>query len=170
MVSAEVANRLPGLEVTDRFDPAAMQEFMRRDDVYWPSVDALSPSPEHMDFIPHILHQDTWIAAATYGGHIIGYVKFVRQTGVGAELHAAFHPKFRGRVAKAVTMHAIGLAFRDKGLLKLWALVPADNRPAAYGCRAIGFRLEGRLTNAIVRKVSAGPPLRDILIFGLSKG
>lgn len=156
--------------VTDRFDAEAMQAFMRRPDVYWSSGDALMPPPEAMNFVEHMAHPDVYTLAATHAGHVVGYVQFNRRTSIGAEIHVGFHPQYRGFVAKRVIEYAIGLVFRDKGLLKLWATVPSDNRAAVLGAKAIGFVVEGRIRNAIVRDVGGGgPPLADLIILGLSR-
>lgn len=161
----------PQFNVTDRFDPVAMQAFRRRPDIYWPGADALSPPPEALDFVTHMMHPDIWTVAGTLGGHIFGYVEFNRRTSIGAEVHAAFHPQFRGAIARAVFKSAIAEAFARKGLLKLWGPIPSDNRAALMGARLCGFREEGRITNAVVRDVKDGngPPLRDLVIMALSK-
>lgn len=156
-------------EATDRFQPEAMQQFMRRPDIYWSGTDALAPPPESVDFVAHMLHPDTWITAALFNGHIIGYVQFLRRTSICAEIHVGFHPQCRGKVARGFVQDAIFKAFKTKGLLKLLAVIPSDNRPAILGARHIGFVQEGRLTRAIVRQNDGGTPLRDLIILGLSK-
>jgi RimJ/RimL family protein N-acetyltransferase len=157
------------LAVTDQFDPGAMQVLRRRPDIYWQSTDALMPQPEQMDFIAHMLHPDVWTVAGTLDGGIFGFVEFNRRTSIGAEIHCGFHPQFRGRVARAVVQYAIAQAFETKGLLKLWAPIPSDNRAALFGARHLGFHEEGRLTRAIVRQVKDGPPLRDLVLMSLEK-
>lgn len=151
---------------TDSFDPHEMQAFCRRPDIYWAINDAMSPPPEAMDFISHLLSPYTWTVAAQWNGEIIGYVQFVQRTSVGAELTVAFHPQARGRVARTFTEYAIGRAFTERGLLKLWAIVPADNRRAIVAAYVMHFRLEGRLRNSVMREGG----LRDLLMFGLEKG
>lgn len=162
--------------VSDQFDPMAMQAFRRRPDIYWGGSDAMLPAPEQMDFIPHMMHPDVWIVAATLNGHIFGFVEFNRRTSVMAEIHCGFHPEFRGRIALVVVRHAIALAFRDHGLAKLVAIIPSDHRPAIIGALRIGFRQEGRLTRAIVRDgrdcIFNQPPhggLTDLLLLGLER-
>jgi RimJ/RimL family protein N-acetyltransferase len=159
----------PSIQVVDQFDPLAMQAFRRRPDVYWPAADALSPQPDTMDFVGHMLHPDIWTVAGTLGGHIFGYCEFNRRTSVGAEFHVGFHPQFRGKIALEVCRFAIGRAFGEKGLVKLWSPIASDNRGAVLGALRLGFREEGRLTAAIVRQVEHGPPLRDLVIMALSK-
>ncbi len=159
----------PAIQVVDQFDPLAMQAFRRRPDVYWGAADALSPPPEAMDFVGHMLHPDVWTVAGTLDGLIFGYCEFNRRTSVGAEFHVGFHPQFRGAVALAVCRFAISRAFNEKGLVKLWSPIASDNRGAILGARRLGFREEGRLTAAIVRQVEHGPPLRDLVIMALSK-
>ena len=159
----------PQIRVVEAFDPHAMQAFRRRPDVYWPGIDALSPQPEALDFVEHMAHPDVWVVAGVFDGHIFGYCEFNRRTSIGAEFHVGFHPSFRGTIARAVCQFAIREAFTRKGLVKLWAPIPSDNRPALLAARHIGFREEGRLTNAIVREVKSGPPLRDLVIMALSK-
>lgn len=164
-------NGTPHFAVTDVFNPVAMQEFRRRPDIYWAGADALSPPPEALDFVGHMLHPDVWTVAGTLGGIIFGYVEFNRKTSIGAEIHVAFHPQFRGKIARAVTLEAIRRAFAYKGLIKLWAPIPSDNRRALMGARLIGFREEGRLTNAIVRNTddTHTTPLRDLVLMSLDK-
>jgi RimJ/RimL family protein N-acetyltransferase len=156
---------------SDHFDRGAMQAFMRIPEIYWSASDALSPPPEAMDFISHMAHQDTWTVAITYGEFIIGYVQFIRRTSIGAEVHTGFHPNFRGGVAKAAVQYAIGQAFGVKHLVKLWAIIPSDNRPAILGAKSVGFSPEGRLRQAIMRGESrwgkAG--IKDLVILGLSR-
>lgn len=159
----------PQIQVAEQFDPLAMQAFRRRPDVYWSSTDALSPPPEALDFVGHMLHPDVWTIAGMLDGHIFGYVEFNRRTSIGAEIHVGFHPQFRGVIARAVTQFAIHKAFNEKMLVKIWAPIPSDNKAALYGARHLGFREEGRLVNAIVRNVEHGPPLRDLVIMALSK-
>jgi RimJ/RimL family protein N-acetyltransferase len=156
---------------TDNFNHEAMQDFMRIPEIYWSAADALSPQPEQIDFVGHMSHPDTWTVAIHYGEFIVGYVQFIKRTSVGAEIHTGFHPNFRGRVAKEAIQYAIGIAFSVKHLLKLWAIVPSDNRPAIVLARAVGFEPEGRLRQAIMRGESkwgkAG--LKDLVILGLSR-
>jgi len=159
----------PQIQVVEQFDPLAMQAFRRRPDVYWAGADALSPPPEAMDFVGHMLHPDIWTVAGVLDGHIFGYCEFNRRTSIGAEFHVGFHPQFRGVIARAVCQFAISKAFGEKGLVKLWSPIPSDNKPALFGARHLGFREEGRLRNAIVRQVEHGPPLRDLVIMALSK-
>lgn len=151
---------------TDQFDPQQMQSFMRRPDIYWPAMDAMAPPPETMDFIGHLMSPYTWTVAAMWSGEIIGYVQFVTRTSVGAELSVAFHPQARGRVAKAFTEYAVGRAFSERGLLKLWAIIPSDNRRAIMAAHIMHFHLEGRLTKGMMREGG----LRDLLIFSLERG
>jgi RimJ/RimL family protein N-acetyltransferase len=156
---------------TDRFDREEMQKVMRMPDIYWSMADALAPQPEAVDFVGHMAHPDTWTVAGTYGHHIIGFVQFIRRTSIGAEIHVGFHPQFRGIVAKSIIQYAIGMAFEEKHLLKLWAIIPSDNRPCIALARAVGFQPEGRLARSIVRGPSrwgeAG--LKDLVLLGLSK-
>lgn len=161
----------PQFGTTETWKLDDMTAFMKRPDIYWSASDALAPSPDQMDFTPHLLNPYVWTIGATYDGDIIGYVQFVKRTSIGAEIHAGFHPQFRGKIAKAFVLNGVARAFKEKGLLKLWAIMPSDNRAAILMSKACGFSFEGRLTKAIVRQVEAGsgPPLRDLVIFGLSK-
>jgi RimJ/RimL family protein N-acetyltransferase len=156
---------------SENFQLEAMQQFMRIPEVYWSSADALAPSPEAVDFVGHMAHADTSTIAITYAEYIIGYVQFIRRTSIGAEIHVGFHPTFRGRVAKAAIQYCIGQAFTLKGMLKLWAIIPSDNRPAIALARAIGFVPEGRLRQSIMRGDSrfgqAG--LKDLVMLGFSR-
>lgn len=162
----------PQIEVTDRFEPGAMQAFRRRSDLFWEGADALSPPPESLDFISHMMHPDVWTVAGMLSGHIFGFVEFNKRTSIGAEIHTGFHPQFRGRIAKAVGLYAIGLAFKERGLLKIWAPIPSDHKAALMAARLLGFKQEGRLTRAIVRRavaVDGAPPLADLVLMALSK-
>lgn len=151
---------------TDQFDPYKMQAFCRRPEIYWAINDAMSPQPEAMDFISHLMSQYTWTVAAQWDGEIIGYVQFVQRTSVAAEMTVGFHPQARGRVARTFTEYAIGRAFTERGLLKLCAVIPADNRRAIVAAYVMHFRLEGRLRNSVVRDGG----LQDLLVFGLERG
>lgn len=160
-----------GFNVTDRFAPLDMQAFMRQPELYWPVRDALSPQPENVDFVSQMLEPTVWTLAGTLRGHIIGYVQFCARTTVMVELTVGFHPQFRGKIAKAIVQHAIGLTFRDRGVLKIIACVPTDNRAAIYGTRQLGFHEEARLCRAIVRpRDASGNILQDIIIFSLERG
>lgn len=160
----------PQIRVVEAFDPQAMQALRRRPDIYWSENDALAPPPENVDIVSHMLHPDVWTLAGVLGGHIFGYVEFIRRTSIGAEIHCGFHPQFRGAIARAVGMYAINRAFTTKGLVKLWAPIPSDNRAALFAARHMGFREEGRLTRAIVRHIEdGGPPLRDLVLMALSR-
>lgn len=162
----------PQIEVTDRFDAGSMQAFRRRSDLFWEGADALSPPPETLDFISHMMHPDVWTVAGVLAGHIFGFVEFNKRTSIGAEIHVGFHPQFRGRIARAVTLYAIGQAFSQRGLLKLWAPIPSDHKAALMAARLIGFKQEGRLTQAIVRRAIASidtAPIADLVIMSLSK-
>jgi RimJ/RimL family protein N-acetyltransferase len=153
---------------TDTFDVDAMATFMRRPEIYWPASDCLAPPPEAMKFEEHLVSPHVWTVAATFQGHIIGYVQFIQKTTIGAEVHIGFHPQARGKVAKVMFEHAIALAFRDRGLTKLWGIIASDNKPALRMAGAVGFRREGRITNSIVRKHDGeGPPLSDLIIMTL---
>ena len=143
---------------------------MRHPDIYWPTRDAIAPQPENVHFI--FDDPEVWTVAALWDGHIIGYVQFIRKTSIGAEVHTAFMPEFRGKPAKAIGQFAIAKAFTEKALLKLWAPIPSDNRPAMMAARLMGFRVEGRLTRAIIRGDSrwgkAG--IYDMVLFSLNRG
>lgn len=142
-----------------------MQSFMQQPDIYWATSDRMAPPPEAMDFVTHLMSPFVWTVAALWDKTIIGYVQFVQRTSVGAELHVGFHQAARGRVARTFTEHAIGRAFTERGLLKLWAIIPSDNRRAIVAAYIMHFRLEGRLTRGIMREGG----LRDLLILGLEK-
>lgn len=158
-------------ELRDHFDIDQMAAFMRSEDIYWSASDALAPAPEQMDFHGYLLHSDTCAYAAMYKGTIIGYVVVVRRTSIGAEIHCGFHPQARGKIAKTFFQLAVARAFSEKGLLKLWGIIPSDNRAACMFAAACGFRREGVLTNAIVRGGAAEgrPPLRDLVILSLAR-
>jgi hypothetical protein len=158
-----------GFVMTEQFNPNAMQEFMRRPELYWPVRDALSPQPETVDFITHMQNPSVWTLAATLEDMIIGYVQFVARTTVMVEITVAFHPQCRGKIAKAFTQHAIGMLFRDRTVTKVIACIPADNRAARWGACAIGFREEARLLQAMVRPPINTHILQDIIIFNLSR-
>jgi L-amino acid N-acyltransferase YncA len=143
-----------------------MQEFMRRPEIYWAVSDSMSPAPEQMDFIGHLTSPYVWTVAALWEGSVIGYVLFETRTSVSAVIHVAFHPQARGMVARAFAQYAIGRAFTERGLLKLWAFIPTDNKRALFGARHLGFHQEGLLTKSIMR--SDG--LRDLVVMGLEKG
>lgn len=167
-----VSDTQPQIAVTDRFDPEAMQAFRRRSDLFWEGADALSPPPESLDFIAHMLHPDVWTVAGVISGHIFGFVEFNKRTSIGAEIHVGFHPQFRGRIAKAVGLYAINLAFTQRGLLKVWAPIPSDHKAALMAARLMGFKQEGRLTRAIVRRSVASvdtAPIADLVLMALSK-
>jgi RimJ/RimL family protein N-acetyltransferase len=150
---------------SDQFDPMQMQEFMRRPEVYWALNDAMAPPPEAMDFAEHLMNPTVWTVAALWDQHIIGYVQLCQRTSIGAEMTVAFHPQARGRVARTFTEYAIGRAFTERGLLKLWAIIPSDNRRAIMAAYIMHFKLEGRLLRGIMRE--GGP--RDLLILGLDR-
>ncbi len=158
-------------DLTDRFDVPAMVQFMRTPEIYWSASDALAPQPEQMDFEGYLLHPDVWSLAATFKGTVIGYVLFNKRTSIGAEVHCGFHQHARGKIAFTFMQMAITRAFAERGLLKVWAIIAADNRAACMGCGALGFVREGVLRNAVVRQGAAEgkPPLRDLVIFGLSR-
>lgn len=151
-------------------DHTAAASIMRRSDIYWSAQDAMSPPPETVDYREYLAHPDVWAVTALYNGTPVGYVVLMQRTSIGAELHVGFVRECRGLIAKTFVLHTIGVAFRDRGLLKLWAIVPSDNRAAILGAKAVGFTPEGRLRNAMMRRVADGPALRDLLILGLSKG
>src|SRR5690242_7680752 len=125
--------------VTDQFNALAMQEFMRQPELYWPTRDALSPPPETVDFVGHMADPTVWTLAGMMRDHIVGYVQFVKRTTIMAEITVAFHPQYRGAIAKAMTQYAIGLAFDpERAIMKLIAEIPADNRAARLGAGALG--------------------------------
>lgn len=156
---------------TDRFDLGAMQEFMRRPDIYLPAADAISPPSEIVDFITYLSHPNTYTIAAMCQGQIVGHVHFIQRTSIGGEIHTGFRPEVRGKIAKTFIEYSIQTAFHTKGFLKLWALIPSDNRPAIRLAGLLGFQREGRLTRAISRVESKweAAGLKDILILGLNK-
>lgn len=170
MSDARTETRSP-FQVTDNFDVGAMDSFMRTPEVYWSAVDALAPQPEEIDFTGHILSRDVLTYACTFQDTIVGYVQFIKRTSIGGEIHTGFHRQFRGKIAKSFIQYAIALVFRDKLLVKIWAMIPSDNKPAIYLARHIGFAHEGRLKDAVVRSVKGGgPPVRDLVIMGLRRG
>lgn len=164
---------------SDSYSVPAMAAFMRRPDIYQSASDALAPAPEQMGFEEHLVNPHTWTLGAMFRGEIIGYVQFIQRTSIGGEIHTGFHPQCRGRIAKAFIQYAIAQAWATKGFLKLWALIPGDNRPALVLARTIGFHEEGRLTKAICRaerSYGRGPHrrtyaagLQDIVILTVEK-
>jgi RimJ/RimL family protein N-acetyltransferase len=54
-------------------------------------------------------------------------------------------------------------AFRDLGLLRLYALILADNRPSLRMCEKCGFAVEGRLR----RHAYKAAEFKDLLVVGL---
>ena len=160
-----------GFAVTDRFDAESMAAFMRQPALYWPTQDALAPPPEEVDFVGRMHTPSVWTYAATLRGQIIGYVQFAARTSVMSEITVGFHPQCRGRIAKVIVQHAIGLAFRDLGVLKIIACIATDNRAARYGVARLGFCEEARLHNAITRPITERnqSPLRDIVIYSLAR-
>jgi RimJ/RimL family protein N-acetyltransferase len=150
--------------ISERYDMQAMCQFMARPEIYWATHDRLFPQPEQVDFTQELYHPQTATFAATFRGQIIGYVQFMRRTSIGAEMHLAFREGFRGKIAKAMTLFALSQIFQ-RGMLKVWAGVPSDNRLALLAARHIGMKQEGTLTRAIVTNEG----LRDLHIFAISK-
>lgn len=170
-----------GFHATETFDAGSMAAFIRQPSIYWAVSDAAAPPPEVLDIESHLAHPHTRTLACCLGDVIIGYIQFILRTSVCAEMIVGFHPNFRGKVAKAFCQYAIGQAFAEKGLLKLYVSIPSDNRRALVMARSCGFRPEGRLTRAVIRGyeisdldrrafTSTPPGLYDLLILGLSKG
>ena len=150
---------------TDQFDPMEMSLFMRRPDIYWPTSYSMAPPPEAMDFVEHMLKPFTWTVAAMWAGEIIGYVQLLQRTSIMAEVTVSFHPQARGRIARTFFEYTMGRAFTERGLLKLTASIPSDNRRAIIAAYVMHFKLEGRLTGAIVRDCG----ICDLLLFGLNR-
>lgn len=150
--------------MSERYDMQAMCQFMARPEIYWATHDRLFPQPEQVDFRPELCHPQTATFAAMYQGQIVGYVQFMRRTSISAEMHLAFREGFRGKVAKTMTLYAMSQIFQ-RGMLKVWAGVPSDNRLALLAARHIGMKQEGTLTRAIVTEGG----LRDLLVFAISK-
>lgn len=166
---------MEGFHPSDSFSREDMASFMRRADIYRPAVDALALPAESYNLEEQLLSPQVWTLGAMYNDQIVGFVQISQRTSIGGEILTGFHPQARGAVAKAFGAYAIDIAFATKGFLKLWAIIPADNKPAIYMARALDFRLEGRLTEAIVRdkveyshKIYAAG-LRDLLILARSK-
>ena len=169
-----------GFYPKDTFDVDEMASFMRRPDIYMPSSDVLAPPAEVMGFEAHLLNPHTWTVGCFYGPHIIGFVQFIQKTSIGGEIHCGFHPQARGRIAKAFGQYAIDMAFAEKGFLKLWGIIPSDNKQMLWLARHMGFTEEGRIHAAIARGESSynvNKPgyrfypagLRDLVIMGLKK-
>ena len=134
-------------------------------ELYWSINDRLSPQPDQLNWPEYLSRQDVATFVASYGPHPIGYVQFIRKTSILAEMTVAFMDKFRGSVAKQLTLYAMSLVFKEKGILKIFGTVPTDNRRALYAARHIGMRKEGVLTQAIVREGG----LNDLVVFGITK-
>lgn len=171
---------MQGFHATETFDVTAMAAFMRQPEIYWAVSDAAAAPPELLDIESHLAHTHTWTLACCLHDTIIGSISLILRTSICAEIVVGFHPNFRGRVALNFIRYAIGRAFTDKGLLKLYATVPSDNRRALRMAGILGFQREGRLTKAIVRgralddlsprQFQHTPPgLYDLIIIGLNK-
>ena len=148
--------------------PAAMHAvaaLMSIPELYWAINDRLSPQPEQLNWQEYLSRPDVATYVATAHNQAMGYVQFVRKTSIMAELTVAFLPPFRGNVARHLTLYAIADVFKTKGMLKIYATVPSDNRAALYAARFIGMKKEGQLTRAIVRDGG----VRDLVVFGLTK-
>jgi RimJ/RimL family protein N-acetyltransferase len=161
---------------SEQFDIPTMAAFMRLPQIYWPGADALSPQPEQVHFEDYLKDQWVWPLACLCDGYIIGYIYILRRSPVLGEAHVGFLPNFRGRVAKAFLLYAVDRAFGDLGFIKLYVTITADNRAAIAMAKACGFRVEGRLTNAVTRSpeinigIANSTGLSDLLILARFKG
>ena len=139
--------------------------FMREPRIYWAINDHLAMQPESWNIEEYIKHPDVQTYVAAHNDMMIGYVQFVRRTSMCGEMTVAFAPHWRGGIAREMTRYAMAEMFRTGSLLKIFASVPTDNKPAIFAARHIGMKQEGRLTKAIVR----ADGLRDLLIFGVTR-
>jgi RimJ/RimL family protein N-acetyltransferase len=153
-------------QISERHDREATAAFMALPEIYWATHDRLAPQPEAVDWQHELSLPSVATFTATFKGNVIGYVQFTRRTSIGVEIHVAFRENFRGKVAKVMTLAAMATMFRDRGVLKVWGVVPADNRLAQLAAYHVGMKLEGTLTRAIVREEGG---VRDLLIFGITK-
>lgn len=156
------------LAITDRWTAGSVNricEFMRIPELYWSVNDRLYPQPDERDLESWIRQPDVSTFVASWDHTIIGYVQFVRRSSVCAEMTVAYAPQWRGNCARTLTLYAMAELFKSRGILKIIAGVPTDNRAALVAARIIGMRKEGQLTKAIVREDG----LRDLVVFGITK-
>ncbi len=139
-------------------------KFMAVPELYWAANDRLAPQPEQINFMGYLCHPDTATFVARYGHQIIGFALFIRRTSIGAEMQVSFAKGFRGKTAKTMVEYAMAQIFK-RGLLKLWSLVPSDNKLALVAARHIGMQEEGRLTGAVVREGG----IRDVIIMAIGR-
>lgn len=168
-----------GFYPATQFNIAAMASLMRQPDIYWAGTDALAPPPETMKFEEFLLDPNVCTVAACWANTICGFVYLVKRTSILGELHCGFHPNVRGKLAKGFVDYTIDKGW-ELGFLKLWTLIPVDNRPAILGAKACGFTPEGRVTNAIMRsqtvhgrkfpeRFDTKPGPKDVLILTLAR-
>jgi len=153
-----------GFYPSELFNVEVMARFMRAPDIYHAASDALAPPPENMNFESFLLQPHIFTVAAMYDNNICGYVYVMQRTSIGGELHCGFHTAARGKIAKTFIEYAIHRAY-ELGFLKLWAMIPTDNRPAILLAKALNFTPEGRITKAMMRKDG----VRDVLILSLDR-
>ena len=140
-----------GFHPSTQFNIEAMAWLMRQPEIYWSGTDALAPQPEQMAFEQFLLDPNVLTVAALWNNTICGFVYVVKRTSILGELHCGFHPSVRGRLAKGFVEYTIEQAWQQ-GFLKLWTLIPVDNRAAILGAKACGFTPEGRIKDAIMRQ------------------
>lgn len=158
------------------FDVDEMAAFMRRPDIYGPLTDALAPAPEQICFEEYLAQPTTWTMGCLYGPHIIGYVQLIQRSSVCAEVLWGFNPHARGLVAKQFITYTLSKAWRDRGLMALYGMVPEDNLVSRRMARSTGFTQTGRIPRSIVRvpqpykhRPARQPGLYDLLIYSQNK-
>jgi RimJ/RimL family protein N-acetyltransferase len=158
---------------SEQFDIPKMAAFMRQPEIYGALTDALAPDPERVQFETYMLEPTTWTVACMWEEHIIGYVQLISRTSVAVELISGFHAQARGIIAKRFVEYVIQKAFKERGVLVVWAMIPSDNLPARHGIVACGFHQAARLHRAMIRipktyrGVTKSPGLYDLIVYAL---
>lgn len=97
-------------------------------------------------------------------GEAAGIINLRHKNVICGEIHVAFLPHARGRIALHCFREALGFMFRE-GLLKIITTTPSYILPARIGLVAAGFVREGINRNSVLK----GGKLYDMIYYGLER-
>lgn len=157
---------MANIYVRSDISPEEMDAFLKIPEIYFVSADDLIPSPEQVDFRPALCNDNRLTFGVTIEDiGLVGYIQYVRRNSIMCEVHAGFLKGYAGKIVKQAGIATLDLVFSHKGMRKVIAVIPADNKAARYSIRQFGFKREGCLTESILR----GGQMRDLILYGLTE-
>ena len=146
------------------FDTSVLSAILRHPQV-WPDVaDDGSGEREQFELCGDAVLSWIWLLVR-YRGMPAGFAAFEPRTAALAEFHGGVLPEFRGQIGFELARAAMRAYWQQATRPKLAAFCPVSNRGAQRVNAAMGFRREGVLTDAYLRRGK----LENVIVYGMTR-